>query len=198
MPAYQTGIDGAVGRFATELRDRVARVRGSSAVDPISRAPPAGSTIPATSGSSSGRARPSSRARRASTAAAWTTCAATTSAWPRARRCSSGGPTTCWRRSIGSPTISGAASAALTQEVDQGATSFLDFNADNLFYTVKGKLYAYYLILRELEHDYADVIRERNLQASWDELLTSARLGATLHPWMVSNGPLDSRPCPTI
>ena len=34
MPAYQTGIVGAVGRFTTELRDRVARVRGSSAVDP--------------------------------------------------------------------------------------------------------------------------------------------------------------------
>ena len=34
MPAYQTGIVSAVGRFATELRDRVARVRGSSAVDP--------------------------------------------------------------------------------------------------------------------------------------------------------------------
>ena len=34
MPAYQTGIVGAVGRFTTELRDRVARVRGSSGVDP--------------------------------------------------------------------------------------------------------------------------------------------------------------------
>ena len=34
MPAYQTGIMSAVGRFTTELRDRVARVRGSSAVDP--------------------------------------------------------------------------------------------------------------------------------------------------------------------
>ena len=37
MPAYQTGIVSAVGRFTTELRDRVARVRGSSAVDPRSR-----------------------------------------------------------------------------------------------------------------------------------------------------------------
>jgi len=90
----------------------------------------------------------------------------------------------------------GSASAALTHEVDQGATSFLDFNADNLFYTVKGKLYAYYVILRELGHDYNDIIKERGLQASWDELITSARLGATLHPWVVSNGPLDSQAVP--
>ena len=30
------------------------------------------------------------------------------------------------------------------------------------------------------------------MQANWAELLTSLRLGATLHPWVVSNGPLDS------
>ncbi len=90
----------------------------------------------------------------------------------------------------------GSASAAITLEVDQGATNFLDFNADNLFYSVKGKLYAYYLILRELGHDYSNIIQERSLQASWDELMTSARLGATLHPWIISNGPLDSQAVP--
>ena len=26
--------------------------------------------------------------------------------------------------------------------------------------------------------------------------MTSARLGATLHPWMISNGPLDSQAVP--
>ncbi len=34
MPAYQIGMMTAVGRFTTELRDRIARVRGSSAADP--------------------------------------------------------------------------------------------------------------------------------------------------------------------
>ena len=46
----------------------------------------------------------------------------------------------------------GGNSAALTHEVDEGTSNFLDFNADNLFYSIKGKLYAYYLILRELEN----------------------------------------------
>ena len=40
------------------------------------------------------------------------------------------------------------------------------------------------------------MIREKNLQANWADLLTSLRLGATLHPWMVSNGPLDSMATP--
>ena len=70
MPAYQTGMLSAVGRFTTELRDRVARVRGSSAVDPdLESAARAASTTPATSGSSSGRARRCSRVRKASIAA---------------------------------------------------------------------------------------------------------------------------------
>ena len=90
----------------------------------------------------------------------------------------------------------GGDSAALTHEVDEGTSNFLDFNADNLFYSIKGKLYAYYLILRELEKDFAPVIKEKNLQASWAELLTSLQLGATLHPWVVSNGPLDSMATP--
>jgi hypothetical protein len=34
MPAYQMAMMSAVGRFTTELRDRIARVRGSSAADP--------------------------------------------------------------------------------------------------------------------------------------------------------------------
>ena len=96
MPAYQTGIMGALGRFA----DRAARPGGARArlerrrSRSRERRRPA-STIRATSGSSNGRARRCSRARKASTAAAWRICVATISGWRRGRRCSSGGPTIC-------------------------------------------------------------------------------------------------------
>ena len=196
MPAYQIGVMTAVGRFTTELRDRVARVRGSSAADPDLERAAGKINFPGDQ---------------------W----AFQTSWPFVQAASESqyrqgmddlrrynerlaqGQAVFERRADNllstldriSDDI-GSASAALTLEVDQGATSFLDFNADNLFYSVKGKLYAYYLILREIGHDYANVIRERNLQASWDELLTSARLGAVLHPWMVSNGPLDSQAVP--
>ncbi len=196
MPAYQIGMMTAVGRFTTELRDRVARVRGSSAADPDLERAAGKINFPGDQ---------------------W----AFQASWPFVQAASEGqyrqgmedlrrynerlaqGQAVFERRADNllatldriSDDI-GSASAALTLEVDQGATSFLDFNADNLFYSVKGKLYAYYLILRELGQDFGSVIRERNLQASWDELMTSARLGATLHPWMVSNGPLDSQAVP--
>jgi len=196
MPAYQTGIMSAVGRFTTELRDRVARVCGSSASDPDLERAAGKINFPGDQ---------------------W----AFQAGWPFVQAASEGqyrqgmadlrrynerlaqGQAVFERRADNLlatlDRISddlGAASAALTQEVDHGSTSFIDLNADNLFYNVKGKLYGYYLILRELGHDYANVIRERNLQASWDDLMHSAQLGATLHPWMVTNGPLDSQAVP--
>ena len=63
-----------------------------------------------------------------------------------------------------------------------------DFNADNLFYANKGRLYAYYLLLRELEVDFANVIRERDLGAPWTQMLDTFREAATLQPWVVVNG----------
>ncbi len=196
MPAYQTGIVSAVGRFATELRDRVARVRGSSAVDPDLESA-AGrlnypgdvwifewSGTPVQPSSESQYRRGVEDLRRYN------------------ERLAQGQAVYERRADNLLATLDrisgdlGAASAALTHEVDEGSTNFLDFNADEMFYSIKGKLYAYYLILRELEQDFPDVIREKNLQANWADLLTSLRLGATLYPWIVSNGPLDSMATP--
>ena len=196
MPAYQTGIVSAVGRFATELRDRVARVRGSSAVDPDLESA-AGrlnypgdvwifewSGTPLQPSSESQYRRGVEDLRRYN------------------ERLAQGQAVYERRADNLLATLDrisgdlGAASAALTHEVDEGSTNFLDFNADGMFYSIKGKLYAYYLILRELEQDFPDVIREKNLQANWADLLTSLRLGATLYPWIVSNGPLDSMATP--
>ena len=196
MPAYQTGIVGAVGRFTTELRDRVARVRGSSGVDPDLESA-AGrinypgdewifewSGTPVQPSSESQYRRGLEDLRRYN------------------ERLAQGQAIYERRADNLLATLDrisgdlGAASAAVTVEVDEGSTNFLDFNADELFYSIKGKLYAYYVVLRELEQDFPEVIREKNLQASWADLLTSLRLGATLHPWMVSNGPLDSMATP--
>ena len=196
MPAYQTGIVNAVGRFTTELRDRVARVRGSSAVDPDLESA-AGrlnypgdvwifewSGTPVQPSSESQYRRGVEDLRRYN------------------ERLAQGQAIYERRADNLLATLDrisgdlGAASAALTQEVDEGSTNFLDFNADQMFYSIKGKLYAYYMILRELEQDFPSVIREKNLQANWADLLTSLRLGATLYPWVVSNGPLDSMATP--
>ncbi|MEK0084952.1 DUF2333 family protein [Benzoatithermus flavus] len=196
MPAYETGIMQALGRFATELRDRLARVRGSSAVDPDVESA-AGrlnypgdvwifewSNTPVQPSSESQYRRGMADLRRYN------------------ERLAQGQAVLERRADNLMATLDrisddlGAASAALTREVDLNATRLFDPEADDLFYNVKGKLYAYYLILRAFEADFANVVKERNLQASWADLLNSARLGATLHPWMVSNGPLDSQAVP--
>jgi hypothetical protein len=186
----------ALGRFTVELRDRVARARGSSAVDTdlegaAGRINYPGdvwifewSGTPVQPSSESQYRRGMEDLRRYN------------------RRLAQGqavferrADNLLWTIDRISDDIGGSM-AALSEEVDHHATSLLDFSADDLFYNVKGKLYAYYLVMRELEHDYANVIAERNLQLVWSELLQSMRLGATLYPWVVTNGPLDSQAVP--
>ena len=196
MPAYQTGIVNAIGRITTELRDRIARVRGSSAVDPDLESAAGRLNYPGDvwifewSGTPVQPSSESQYRRGVEDLRHYN------------ERLAQGQAVFERRADNLLATLDrisgdlGAASAAVTVEVDEGSTNFLDFNADELFYSIKGKLYAYYVVLRELEQDFPEVIREKNLQASWADLLTSLRLGATLHPWMVSNGPLDSMATP--
>ncbi len=196
MPAYQAGIENAVGRFTTELRDRVSRVRGSSAVDPDLESAAGRLNYPGDvwifewSGTPVQPSSESQYRRGVEDLRRYNERLAQGQAVYERRADNLLGTLDRISGDLG------AASAALTVEVDEGTTNFLDFNADQMFYSIKGKLYAYYLILRELEQDFPGVIKEKNLQANWADLLTSLRLGATLYPWMVSNGPLDSMATP--
>lgn len=196
MPAYQNGIMSALGRFSVELRDRVARARGSSAVDPDLEGAAGRINYPGDvwifelSGTPVQPSSESQYRRGMEDLRRYNQRLAQGQAVFERRA-----DNLMWTLDRISDDLGGAM-AALSGEVDHYATSFLDFNADDLFYNVKGRLYAYYLIMRELEHDYANVIRERNLQLVWGELLASLRPAATLHPWVVTNGPLDSQAVP--
>ncbi|MGB5091688.1 MAG: DUF2333 family protein [Parvibaculum sp.] len=86
----------------------------------------------------------------------------------------------------------GSASAVLDRQVTEHSGDLYDFKADNVFYFTKGKLYAYYLVLRGLGEDFAPVLKERNLQAPWAQMLESMRMGAELAPWVVVNGEPDA------
>lgn len=195
-PNFEIGLMSAVGRFTIELRDRIARVRGSSAVDPDIESASGRINYPGDvwifewSGnpvqpSSEGQYRRGlSDLRRYNERLAQGTAVF--------ERRNDNLLNTLDRISDDL----GGASAALSERADRNATSFLDFGADDLFYNTKGRLYAYYLILRELEQDFAEVLRGRGLEVSWDEMLHSARLAGTLHPWVVTNGPLDSQAVP--
>jgi hypothetical protein len=197
MPNYQQGIIAALSRFAIELTDQIARTRGSSQMDPdlnnaagLLRYPgdvwifnPSTSLAPTASAESQYR-------QAMSALRAYNERLAQGNAVFEAR---SDNLLATLDRIAGDL---GAASAALDQRIAEAGFG-VDFGADDLFYSVKGRLYAYYLLLRELGVDYARVIQERDLTASWNQMLDSFRQAATLQPWVIVNGAPDSQLLPS-
>ena len=90
----------------------------------------------------------------------------------------------------------GASSAAIEIHIAEHSGQFFDFTVDDLFYSIKGQTYAYYLVLRELATDYANVIAERELTNAWTQMLDSLRAAAELSPWVVVDGDPDGQMLP--
>lgn len=85
----------------------------------------------------------------------------------------------------------GAASADIDRHLAEGHSALFDDKADDVFYATKGKVYAYGLLLRELGGDYAQVLAERELAASWRQMVESLKAAAALDPVVVLNGAPD-------
>ncbi|WP_417449074.1 DUF2333 family protein [Kordiimonas sp.] len=192
-PNYQKGMMSALSRFTFELRDQIGRARGSSAVDDdleqaagnLSKEPDrwvidfSNSILPTTPSDSYFREAAQQleayNARLASGAAVF-------------ERRSDNLQATLDRIALDL----GASSAALETYIGENAGGVLpDFGADDLFYQVKGQVYAYTVILAALRKDFAKVIEDRDLTSIYNELLKSLRAAATLDPVVVSNGAID-------
>ncbi|MBM3502280.1 MAG: DUF2333 family protein [Alphaproteobacteria bacterium] len=197
MPNFQQGIVAALARFAFELTDQIGRTRGSSQAD-ADLQEAAGllqyagtkwvfdfSTSLAPTATSEAQYR---KARRA--------------LLNYNERLSRGEAVFERRADNLLATLDriaadlGSSSAALQTRIDNGPAVF-DTEADDVFYHVKGQLYAYHLILRELEHDYHRVIRERDLTTAWRQLLESTSHAARLQPIVIMNGAPDSQWIPS-
>ncbi len=85
----------------------------------------------------------------------------------------------------------GSSSAALDQRTLDSDAGYFDFGADETFYNVKGKLYAYYLILRDIGVDYQVVIADKQLTEIYSRMLSNLSRAAEMHPLMISNGAQD-------
>ena len=88
-------------------------------------------------------------------------------------------------------------SASADRRIREHSGGLFDFQADDLFYNIKGRLYAYFLILEALQRDFETVISEKQLTAAWAQLLASLEAGAKLDPWVVVNGAPDSQFLPS-
>ncbi len=196
MPNFQKGIVYALGRFTIEMSDHIGRVRGTSGVDAdLDRA--AGllkypgdvwwmdlSTSLAPTAASETQYRAARRALLSYN-----------------KRLSRGNAVFETRSDNLEATLQriaadiGSLSATIDQRIDDGW--IIDFKADDVFYNIKGRLYAYALLLEALKADYAKVIRERELDATWDQMLDSLRDAASLQPYVILNGDPDSQLAPS-
>ena len=80
----------------------------------------------------------------------------------------------------------GSASATIDQQIHEHSSFSLHRSAD-IFYTIKGRMLANYLILKNLEQDFATVIAERQLKSVWDAMLQSLREGMEADHFIVMN-----------
>jgi hypothetical protein len=197
MPEYQQGIVTAISRFSLELADQIARTRGSSQVDPdLDRA--------------AGLLRYPGTIWIFDFRTSWAPTASSEQQYRQAvaalrsynERLGQGQAVFETRADNLLGTLDriaadiGSSSAALDQQL-RAAGLWPDFAADNLFYATKGRLYAYYLLMRALQVDFANVIRERQLGSAWTQTVESFREAVTLQPWVVVNGAPDSQVMPS-
>jgi hypothetical protein len=193
MPEFQQGIVAAVSRFTLELTDQVGRTRGTSQADAdLDRA--------------MGLLRYPGTIWMFDFRTSWAPTASSEQQYRQAvaalrsynERLSQGQAVFETRADNLLGTLDriaadiGSSSAALDHQI-RAAGFWPDFAADNLFYATKGRLYAYFLLMRALEVDFANVIRERQLSGAWNQTLESFRAAAALQPWVVVNGAPDGQ-----
>lgn len=194
MPAFQRGITAALSRFAIEMSDQIGRTRGSSRIDPdldsaagLMKYPPdvwvwdmSVSLIPTV---------PSDKQYRAAMRAFMS----------YNERLAKGDAVFERRADNLEQTLEriasdlGSASAAIAERIDGEKRPYFDLASDELFYDIKGKLYAYYQIVKALRYDFADVIKEKQVAGSWEQMEDSMLAGAEMSDFFVFNNAPDSQ-----
>ena len=197
MPNFQQGIIYALSRFAIEMIDQIGRVRGSSQVDKdLDTA--AGllkypgdvwffnfSTSIMPTAASEQQYRKAGRALKAYN-----------------ERLAQGEATFERRADNLQTTLEriaadlGSASAVIDSQIEDGAW-FINFDADDIFYQTKGRLYAYYELLAAFRQDFGQVIQERELGKAGDQMLESMRHAAVLDPFVIVNGDPEGQLLPS-
>jgi hypothetical protein len=192
MPNYQIGIIQALGRFAVEMTDQIGRTRGSSQADPdldkaaglLKYAPRVWIFDPSISWAPTASSESQYRAARRALLTYNEKLMADRGVFER-RADNLLATLDRFAADIGS------VSAILDQQIRDHSGDLIDFQADDVFYNAKGKMYAYALLFRALGTDFAKVIQERDLTDAWKQTEQSLMEAGTLHPLIVMNGRPD-------
>ncbi len=193
MPNFQQGIVAAVSRFTIELTHQISCTRGSSEVDPDLDKALGLLKYPSTVwvfdfGTSWAPTAPSESQYRA----------AVRSLARYNERLAEGNAMFERRADNLLATLDrvaadiGSSSAAIDRQIREHGGVF-DLHADDMFYSVKSRLYAYYLILGALAVDFDDIIKDRDLGLAWPPMLASFRASIELEPWVILNNTPDAQ-----
>jgi hypothetical protein len=191
MPNYQKGIVEALGRFALEMTDRIGRAHGAADPDLQTAAgllqypPDVWVWNPSVSlwptATSESQYRQAAKALRQYN-----------------RRLGMGQAAFDRGASTLQVTLDhiaadlGSSSVAIQDHIDKTSGFPLESRTDDIFYTVKGQMYAYYIVLKGLRADFAPVIAKRDLTKPWAGMMESFRAGIALEPTVVLDGAPDS------
>ena len=193
MQNYQRGEMAALGRFSTELMDQLGRTRGSSQTDKdleqargfLNEQPNIWIWQPSVSFWPSATSAQKYRAGRDKLVA-------------YNKRLASG-QAVFERRSDNLQALmdriandEGSDSAVIDQHIVEQAGNLFDTRCDDIFYFNKGRLYANFLLMRELGTDFENIIKEKGLTASWQQTVETFRIASQLEPWAVWNGYPDA------
>ena len=189
MMNYQIGISTAISIFTLELRDRISRTRGLSADDPdLLVAESNMREDPERWVFGWGRVLPGETADERYR-----------KAYQALRRYNDrlGAGDAVFDRRVDNLLAAldrialdlGQSADQLANQIEAGRSAFpLDREADKIYYNVKGRAYAYALILRGLKTDFADVIEDREVGGLYDTMLESLEAVAAAKPLVVMNG----------
>jgi hypothetical protein len=198
MPNFQQGIIGALSRFGIEMTDQIGRTRGSSQAD-------------ADLDKAAGLLKYPGDIWLFDFSTSWAPTASSEAQYRAARsalndynhRLAAGTAVFERRADNLMATLDrlaadlGSLSAVIDGHIEEEAGSPLDFQADDVFYRTKGRLYGYYLLLRELGVDFEAVILDRDLAQAWAQMLKTFETAATMQPWVVLNGGPSSQFVPS-
>jgi hypothetical protein len=193
MPNFQQGIIYALSRFAIEMSDQIGRTRGSSGVDvDLDKAAGllkyAGDVWVFDFSVSLAPTAPSDSQYRA----------ARNSLISYNKRLAAGDAVFDARADSLEATLEriandlGSGSAIIDSYIRENSGTFFDTHADDIYYLNKGRLYAYYLLLREMREDFKSVIDGKDVMKSWDQMLLSLETAAKAQPLIVINADPDS------
>ncbi|MEI7670236.1 MAG: DUF2333 family protein [Pseudomonadota bacterium] len=194
MPAFQRGVISALSRFAVELSDQIGRSRGSSQID---------TDLEKAAGLM--KYSPNVWVFDFSTSLLPTTSSeeqyisAMKLIGKYNERLAKGQAVFDKRADNLMETIDrigtdlGSSSAIIDSHISKFSSNFIDTSASDIFYSVKGRMYVDYLLMRELKRDFADLIKEKQLDNAWDNTLASLKEGAMINHFIVFNGNVSSQ-----